>query len=138
MPTVLGRLALKPPPRVTGSDFWPLVSGGGGAPEYVVQTYGWGGAVSNKEWSYSEIWKPEAHQTTFHKFPGAPAAYYQPQLYNLQNDPQELTDVAEKYPDVARQMSAKMKEYIASGEGLTLGSFNAKPTLNTEEGLYAK
>jgi len=138
MPTVLGRLALKPPSRVTGRDFWPLASGGGGAPEYVVQTYGWGGAVRNKEWSYSEIWKPEAHQTTFHKFPGAPAAYYQPQLYNLQNDPQELTDVAEKYPDVARQMSAKMKEYIASGEGLTLGSFNAKPTLNTEEGLYAK
>ena len=31
-----------------------------------------------------------------------------------------------------------LKEYIASGEGLTGGSFHAKPTLDTEEGLYAK
>jgi len=49
-----------------------------------------------------------------------------------------LTDVADKYPDVARQMSAKLKEYIASGDGLTYGSFNGKPALDTEEGLYAK
>jgi hypothetical protein len=31
-----------------------------------------------------------------------------------------------------------MKEYIASGEGLTFGSFNAKPSLNTSGGLYSK
>ena len=77
-------------------------------------------------------------RASFTNIPGAPAAPYQPQLYNLQNDPKELTDVADKYPDVARQMSAKMKEYIASGEGLTLGSFNGKPSLNLQEGLYAK
>jgi hypothetical protein len=35
-------------------------------------------------------------------------------------------------------MSAKMKEYITSGEGLTLGSFNAKPSLDILEGLYSK
>jgi arylsulfatase A-like enzyme len=118
MPTMLGHLGLKPPLRVTGRDFWPLVTGGS-ASEYVVQTYGWVGAVRNAEWSYSEIWKPEAHESKFHKYPDAPAATYQPQLYNLQNDPKELTDVADKYPDVARQMSARMKEYIASGEGVT-------------------
>ena len=137
MSTVLGRLALKPPSRVTGRDFWPLVTGGS-ASELVVQTYGWVGAVRNAEWSYSEIWKPEAHESKFHKYPEAPAAPYQSQLYNLQNDPKELTDVAEKYPDVARHMSAKMKEYIASGEGLTLGGFHGKPSLDLEEGLYSK
>jgi arylsulfatase A-like enzyme len=137
MPTVLGRLALQPPSRVTGRDFWPLVTGGKSS-EYVVQTYGWVGAVRNREWSYSEIWKTGAQESRFHKYPGAPAAPYQPQLYNLQDDPKELTDVADRYPDVARKMSALMKEYIASGESLTLGSFNAKPSLEVREGLYSK
>ena len=81
---------------------------------------------------------PEASQTKFCKYPGDSPSTYQPQLYNLDNDPKELTDVAEKHPDVARQMSAKLKEYIASGGGLTYGSFNGKPALDTEEGLYAK
>jgi arylsulfatase A-like enzyme len=139
MPTLLGLLELKPPSRVTGRDFWPLVTGAATQiHDYVVQTYGWVGVVRNHEWSYSEIWKPQAPQTKFCKYPGAPPAIYRPQLYNLEKDPKELTDVADKYPDVARQMSAKLKEYIASGEGLTSGSFNGKPTLDTAEGLYAK
>jgi arylsulfatase A-like enzyme len=138
MPTMLGQLGLKPPSRVTGKDFWPLVTGGASTHEYVVQSYGWVGAVRNAEWSYSEVYKPGAQAGKYRKFPGAPALPYQPQLYNLQDDPKELTDVAEKYPDVARQMSARMKEYIASGEGVTLGSFNGKPSLEVEEGLYSK
>jgi hypothetical protein len=35
-------------------------------------------------------------------------------------------------------MSARMKEYIASGDGLTLGSFSGKPSLAVQEGLYSK
>jgi arylsulfatase A-like enzyme len=138
MPTLLGHLGLTPPSRVTGRDFWPLVTGSASTHYCVVQTYGWVGAVRNKEWSYSEIWKPEAQQDKYHKSPGAPATPYQPQLYNLQDDPHELTDVADKYPDVARQMSAKMKEYIASGADVTRGSFHGKPSLEVQEGLYSK
>jgi arylsulfatase A-like enzyme len=139
MPTLLGLLGLKAPSRVTGKDFWPLVTGATSSiHDYVVQTYGWVGVGRNHEWAYSEIWKPGASQTKFCKYPGDSPSTYQPQLYNLDNDPKELTDVAEKHPDVARQMSAKLKEYIASGEGLTYGSFNGKPALDTEEGLYAK
>jgi len=139
MPTLLGLMGLKAPSRVTGKNFWPLVTGDTrNIHDYVVQTYGWVGVVRNHEWAYSEIWKPEASQTEFCKYPGASPMTYQPQLYNLDSDPKELTDVAYKHPDVARQMSAKLKEYIASGEGLTYGSFNGKPALDTEEGLYAK
>lgn len=138
-PTLLHLLGLKPPSRATGKNVWPLVTGETSkVRDYAVHTYGWIGAVRNQEWSYSEIWQPEAHQGRFHVSPGAPLATYKPQLYNLENDPDELTDVADKHPDVAQQMSAKMKEYIASGEDLTLGSFNAKPSLDTQEGLYAK
>jgi hypothetical protein len=35
-------------------------------------------------------------------------------------------------------MSAKLKEYVDSGQSLTYGSFNGKPTFDTEEGLHAK
>jgi arylsulfatase A-like enzyme len=139
MPTLLHLLGLKPPSRVTGTNLWPLVTGESRAiRDNVVQTYGWVGAVRTQEWSYSEIWKPEAHHEQYHVAPGAPLGIYMPQLYNLQNDPNELTNVIDRYPDVARQMSARMKDYIASGEAMTFGSFNAKPSLNTSEGLYAQ
>ena len=139
MPTVLHLLGLKSPSRVTGTNLWPLVTGATRAiRDDTVQTYGWVGAVRTQEWSYSEIWKPEARQDQFHVSPGAPLSIYRPQLYNLQKDPNELTDVVDRYPDIARQMSARMRDYIASGEGMTFGSFNAKPSLDTREGLYTK
>ena len=139
MPTVLHLLGLKPPGRVTGANLWPLVTGESApARDVVVQGYGWVAAVRNREWSYTQIWKPEAAPEKFHVHPGAPLAVYKPQLYNLEKDPRELTDVADQYPDVARQMSAELKEYIASGEGMACGSFNAKPSLHPGEGLYLK
>ena len=139
MPTLLPLLNLKPPSRVTGSNLWGLVTGESkGDRDYVVQSYGWVAAVRDKGWSYTEIWKPEARQDQYHVSPGAPLANYKPQLYNLHEDPRELVDVADKYPDVCQRYSAKLKEYLASGEGKTGGSFNAKPSLDLKEGLYAK
>jgi len=138
MPTLLRLLGLKPPSRVTGENFWPLATGETQSlHEYVVQTYGWVGAVRTSEWNYSEIWKPEAHQEQFRVHPGAPLATYKPQLYNLEKDPEELNDVADRYPDVVSAMSAKLKDYIAAGNGLTCGSFNEKAGLDTGE-VYVK
>ena len=132
MPTLLHLLGLKAPSRVTGTNVWPLVTGETSkVRDSVMQAYGWVGAVRTQEWAFSEIWKPEARQEQYHVTPGAPLSVYKPQLYNLEKDPNELTDVADSYPDIARQMSAKMKEYLASGEGLTLGSFHEKPGLDT-------
>ncbi len=119
MPTLLHLLGLKSPSRVTGTNFRPLVTGETRSMrDYVVQTYGWIGAVRTQEWNYSHSWKPEA-----------PQAPYSPQLYNLEKDPEELTNVADKYPDVVRQLSAKLKEYIASGESITRGSFYEKESI---------
>jgi arylsulfatase A-like enzyme len=137
MPTVLHLLDLKPPARVTGQNFWPLVGGARPSRDFVVQTYGWVGVARDHQWSYSEIWKPEARQDKFSVSPGAPKEVYKPQLYDLEKDPEELNDVADQHPDVCRQMSAKMKDYIASGKGLTYGSFNQKPSLSTGE-VYVK
>ncbi len=79
MPTLLGRLGLKPPARVTGKDLWPLAAGDTRTMhEYLVQAYGWVASIRNHEWSYSEIWKPEARQPLFHKSPGAPSGNLPP------------------------------------------------------------
>ncbi|MBZ5560902.1 MAG: sulfatase-like hydrolase/transferase [Acidobacteriia bacterium] len=138
MPTVLHLLDLKPPKRVTGENAWNLVTGATRSlRDYVVQTYGWVGVARDQEWNYSEIWKPEARQDKFSVRPGAPETFYKPQLYNLAHDPEELTDVADQYPDICSRMSAKLKEYIAAGRGLTYGSFNQKASLSTGE-VYIK
>jgi arylsulfatase A-like enzyme len=127
MPTLLARLGLKPPSRVTGQDFWPLVIGETrGAREYAVQAYGWIAAIRTREWNYSEVWKPEAYQGT-----------YPPQLYDLSKDPEELKSVAAKHAEVMRRLSAQLHDYLRSGEGITRGSFQEKESLH-EGTVYVK
>jgi len=112
----LGRLDLKAPSRVTGHDLWPYVTGESkNTRDYVVQSYGYIAAVRTQEWNYSAIWNKEKYQGT-----------YAPQLYNRRQDPDELTTVAEQNPAVVKELHAKMEEYIASGWGITNGSFNEK------------
>ncbi len=53
---------------------------------------------------------------------------YSPQLYKRENDPDELTNVAEKYPRVVAGLNKKPDDYMAAGEGLTRGSFHGRPT----------
>jgi arylsulfatase A-like enzyme len=120
MPTLLHLTALKPPSRVTGSNFWPLVTGEmKSLREYAVQAYGWVAAIRTHEWNFSEVWKPEGYE-----------GEYRPQLYDLREDPEELRSVADRYPDVTRKLSAQLKDYLRSGEEITRGSFQEKESLH--------
>ncbi|MGA2132093.1 MAG: sulfatase [Bryobacteraceae bacterium] len=115
-PTILGRLDLKPPSRVTGQDLWPYVTGQrGNTRDHVVQAYGWIAAVRTPDWNYSAIWNRE-------KYVGE----YKPQLYDRKKDPDELKTVADDNPAVVRELHTKLEQYIASGWGITNGSFNEK------------
>ena len=51
---------------------------------------------------------------------------YDTQLYNRADDPDELTNVAEQNPEVVADLGARIDRYLASGEGMTDGTFNAK------------
>lgn len=114
MPTILSRLGLKPPARVTGEDAWDLVTGANTSPrDHAVQGYGWIGAVRTKEWNFSRAASPD-------KLPGP----YKPELYNLNDDPEELTNVAEKYPDIVAKLGQQLDDYMTSGEDLTDGNFH--------------
>ncbi|MCW5977876.1 MAG: sulfatase-like hydrolase/transferase [Bryobacteraceae bacterium] len=114
VPTILGRLNLKPDPRVTGADLWPLATGQTKSiRDHAVQAYGWIAAVRTSEWNYSRAWRPEKLDRP-----------YAPQLYNLEQDPEELVNVAAKYAAVTAELDRKLDEYIASGLDLTSGSFH--------------
>jgi len=127
MPTLLSLLGLNAPSRVTGSNFWPLVTGGiHSLHKSAIQAYGWIAAIRSGEWNYSQIWKPEPYD-----------GQYRPQLYNLTKDPEELTNVAEKYPDIVRQLSHELMEYLDSGREITRGSFHERESLHTG-GVYVR
>lgn len=123
VPTLLGRLELEPVPRVTGKDFWPLVTGETRSiHDHAVMAYRWIGSVRTPEWNFSAVWNPQEYSGT-----------YPAQLYSREKDPDELTDVAAKYPDVVADLKRKLHDYIEAGRGLTRGSFHAprgvgKPT----------
>jgi arylsulfatase A-like enzyme len=116
MPTLLGRLNLKPPSRVTGEDLWPYVTGERqNKRDHIVTAYGYIGAVRTDEWNYSRIWNREKYE-----------GQYKPQLYNRKNDPHELKNVADQHPAVVKELQAKLEQYIASGWDITHGSFHEK------------
>jgi arylsulfatase A-like enzyme len=127
MPTLLELLGLQSPARVTGDSFWPLVTGQTRSlRDHAVQGYGWIAAIRTREWNYSQIWKPEAYE-----------GKYLPQLYALEEDPEELTNVAEKHPDVVQRLSTQLMDYLDSGKEITRGSFHEKESFH-EGRVYVK
>ena len=116
MPTILGRLGLKAPSRVTGSDLWPYVTGQrSNTRDRAITAYGWIGAVRTAEWNYSAIWNKEKYE-----------GRYAPQLYDCRKDREELHTVADQHPAVVKELHAKLEQYMASGWGITNGSFNER------------
>ena len=115
-PTILSRLNLKAPSRVTGQDLWPYVTGDSkNTRDHVVQAFGWIAAVRTPEWNYSAVWNRERY-----------VGDYKPQLYDRGKDPDELKTVADQNPAVVKELHSKLEEYIASGWAITGGSFNEK------------
>jgi arylsulfatase A-like enzyme len=113
-PTVLGRLNIKPSSRVTGEDLWPFVTGEKtNQREYIVSSFGGIASVRTPEWNYSAIWDKERYK-----------GHYNPQLYDLKQDPNELKSVADNHPEVLTHLQSKLDEYLASGKDLTAGTFS--------------
>jgi arylsulfatase A-like enzyme len=114
LPTVLGRLNLKSPSRVTGEDLWPYITDAKtNQREYVVSSFGYIASVRTPEWNYSAVWNKEKYQGN-----------YKPQLYDLKKDPDELTNVADQHPQVVKDLQAKLDQYIDSGKEITNGTFS--------------
>lgn len=112
MPTVLDLLGVPSPPRVTGVSRRNMI----GAREKsnldsVVTGWGEHAALRTPEWVYLHRWSQGP------KFE---------QLYDLQKDPKELTNVAEANPTVVAHMKEQLMQYVEAGWEITRGSFSKK------------
>jgi arylsulfatase A-like enzyme len=100
----------------TGEDLWPYITGEKSNPrEYIVSSYGYIASVRTPEWNYSAVWDRSKYQGN-----------YQPQLYDLKNDPNELKSVADQHPQVLKDLQAKLDQYLNEGRDLTNGTFSAE------------
>ena len=114
LPTLLGRLNIKSPSRVTGEDFWPYVIGAHtNTRDHAISAYGYLASVRTPEWNYLGIWNKEKY-----------AGRFAPQLYDRRKDPDELKNVIDAHPAVARALQSKLDTYVSEGWEITKGSFN--------------
>jgi arylsulfatase A len=119
LPTLVGRAGAKGPRnKIDGKDVWPLLSGQKGAksPHEALFFY-WGQelqAVRSGKW---KLVLPHTWRSLDGK-PGGrggkPAPYVQltmfgPALHDLEADPGEETDVAEKHPEVVKRLEKLME-----------------------------
>ncbi len=110
-PSVLEMLGLKPPKRVTGESFVPLLAGtrANGLRDTAITGWGIHAAVRTPEWNYITRWTPGDN--------------FAEQLYDLRKDPEELTNVLAQNRPLAQEYRKKLDAYIDSGRGITTGNF---------------
>ena len=122
MPTVLGLLGEDVPGRVTGRDVWGQVRGAGDAPDYVVSGFGPCACIRTARWNFVTPWIDLASVSGVGGYQGAITL----QLYDLESDPEELTDVAESHPDVAADLSDRLEAHITRFLPMTDGTIGGK------------
>jgi len=112
MPTVLGILGESTPERVLGRDIWTQTAGGDGAPDYVVSAFGHWACIRTKDWNYVRPWTDAGIKQEMRE-----------DLYDLNADPQELTNVAADHPDICLEMAQRLEDHIKKFRPLTGGAF---------------
>ncbi len=125
LPTALGIMGQPQHERMLGRNMWPsavppLPSGrgqGGGTPlaarDVVVTAFGPYAAYRTDRWSYVTLWDSASTAPQ--------AAPHQPELYDLQADPQELTNVAADHPQVAAELREALQAHLREHAPLTQG-----------------
>lgn len=114
MPTALSIMGLDIPPRVLGTDVWPLTRGEDIAPDYVVTAFGNHASIRTAKWNYIQPWR---------KVPQQGKGRYE--LYDLEADPEELTDARGDNPQVAAELAGRLQEHIRRLQPLTGGGFQS-------------
>lgn len=101
LPTALAIMGLPRHERMLGHDVWPLVQAQASSPrDYVVTAFGNYASYRTARWNYIAPWTETRR--------GAPVE----QLFDLANDPQELTDVKADYPEVVAELRAALEAHL--------------------------
>jgi len=103
MPTLLGLVGEPVPDRCDGKDLWPMVTGQreGDLYEAIITSFGWYASVRTKEWNYVTPWSKNVGANPRPR-----------ELYHRSTDPDELTNVIEKHPEVARELQVVLDEAL--------------------------
>jgi len=115
MPTVLSVMGQYRPERVLGEDLWPMVTDGAAAPrETIVTAFGHYASVRTGKWNYVRPWT---------ELPGDRRPRHD--LYDLEADPEELTNVLDDHRDVAAELDAFLADHIEQHAPITRGTLGA-------------
>ena len=118
MPTLLYLLGQPVPERCNGENFWPLVTGegSGGLRDVVISAFGLYASVRTEEWNYHTAWaKPQGGQVR------------PPELYDRRSDPEELVNVIDQHPDIARELQTLLGK-VLKDHGATAGTMGETET----------
>jgi len=119
MPTALSIIGEDIPERCNGENIWPLaVEGRDSEREQIISAFGHHASVRNRRWNYIAPWTqmPEA------RGPG------RRELYDLEADPEELTNVIAEHPETAAEMQAWLETYLEEHRGETTGDLGPGQT----------
>jgi arylsulfatase A-like enzyme len=121
MPTALRIMGEPIPQRVFGRSLWPQALGKSGAPDYVVSGFCFHACLRTAKWNLVRPWfKPSTAHGGEGRLYGSVST--REELYDLESDPQELTNVAVQHPEVARELSRRLEEHIRRFAPLTTGT----------------
>ncbi|MBM3498193.1 MAG: hypothetical protein FJX74_05935 [Armatimonadetes bacterium] len=115
MPTALRLMGMPAPERVLGADLWPMVTDDAPAPrETVVTAFGHYASLRTARWNYVRPWTP---------LPGDRRG--RQDLYDLEADPEELTNVLADHREVAVELDTLLTDHIRTHAPLTRGTVGA-------------
>jgi len=113
VPTLLALLGIEPNERMTGANVWPV---GNTPPERdtIVSGFGHFASVRTRKWNYVTPWTelPEGREPRH-------------ELYDLDADPEELTNVIDRHPDVVQRLREHLSAHIRAMAPLTDGRFQS-------------
>ena len=114
MPTVLSLMGLDIPQRVLGRNVWSPPGDVPGAPDHVVTGFGDHASIRTHKWNYIQPWKQAREGTT--------GRY---ELYDLERDPQELTNVLDGNRKIGEELASRLEAHIKRFRPLVDGSFQS-------------
>jgi arylsulfatase A-like enzyme len=115
MPTALSLMGVPQPDRVLGADLWPMVADDAPAPrETIVTAFGHYASVRTAKWNYVRPWiaLPTDRRPRH-------------DLYDLEGDPQELTNLVADRADVAGELDEFLTDHIRRHIPVTKGTVGA-------------